>query len=205
MAGWLMAVALCAGTAWPDQPALAKFGTTVVLPSGLRGRVYHTHRWAKRLPDFSKVRPVGTIYTASLNVPPQNFELGFPGVTRRFEWFAIDYTGRFWISNPGEYTFELTSDDGSRLYIDDRPIIDNDGLHPPAEKTGKLELSSGVHAIRVSYFQGPKFHVALILKVAGPGQPPRIFSTDEFKPPEHPESWTAPPAPEPDAPRRKRG
>ncbi len=79
---------------------------------------------------------MGTIYTTSLNVPPQDFEQGFPGVTNRFEWFAIDYSGRFWIENPGLYRFELTSDDGSKLYVDDRPVVDDDGAHPPQNRLG---------------------------------------------------------------------
>jgi hypothetical protein len=37
------------------------------------------------------MKPVGTIHTSSLNIPPRIFTDGFPGVTDRFEWFAIDY------------------------------------------------------------------------------------------------------------------
>ena len=36
---------------------------------------------------------------------------------------------------------------------------------------------------------GPRFQVALVLSVAGPGEPLRVFSTDEFKPPPNPEDW----------------
>ena len=114
---------------------------------------------------------------------PQDFRDGFPGITKRFEWFAIDYTGRFWIENPGDYAFLLTSDDGATLSIDDALVIDNDGQHPPQDANGKITLTRGVHRIRVAYFQGPRFEVALVLKVAPPGEPLRIFSTDEFKPP----------------------
>jgi len=174
------------------QESTPTFGTTVVIPSGLRGQVYHIGHNTKKLPDFRKRKPVGTIYTSSLDVPPQDFQQGFPGVTKRFEWFAIDYTGRFWIDDPGMYTFSLLSDDGSKLYIDDELVVDNDGLHPPEEKQGSLELAGGIHRIRVSYFQGPKFQVALQLKVASAGQALRIFSTDEFKPPPNPEQWRFP-------------
>jgi hypothetical protein len=166
-----------------DNPPTVTFGTTVVIPSGLQGRVYHLKRDTKRLPDFARLKPAGTIYTSSLNVPPQDFRQGFPGVTKRFEWFAIDYTGRFWIEKPGAYDFALTSDDGAALFIDDRLVIDNDGTHAPVKVTGGVDLGHGVHRIRVSYFQGPRLQVALVLEVAPPGEPARIFSTDEFKPP----------------------
>lgn len=185
----LVALGLCLLARADDTEPVAKFGTTIVLPSGLRGTVYNLRHNVHKLPDFRKMKPVGTIYTTSLDVPAQDFHQGFPGVTKRFEWFAIDYTGRFWIDKAATYRFELTSDDGARLYIDDAEIIDNDGQHPPQEKTGLVELTAGVHRLRVSYFQGPRFHVALVLRVAGPDQELRVFSTDEFKPPRHPETW----------------
>lgn len=185
LAGILIAFSICLSA--QDEPV--RFGTTVVLPSGLRGVVYHIRRNTAKLPDFHKLKPVGTIYTASLNIPPQDFRAGFPGVTKRFEWFAIDYTGRFWIDKPGEYQFVLTSDDGATLSIDDELVVDNDGTHPTKDESGSVTLSAGIHRIRVCYFQGPRFHIALVLRVAPPGGELRVFSTDEFKPPLHPESW----------------
>jgi hypothetical protein len=162
------------------------FGITVVVPSALQGRIYNIGHNTKKLPNFKRMKPVGTIYTPSLNVPPQDFTLGFPGVTKRMEWFAIDYSGRFWVEKPGDYGFSLTSDDGANLYIDSELVIDNDGQHAVRERVGAVTLSRGVHEIRVSYFQGPRYHVALVLKVAPPGEELRIFSTDELKPPPSP-------------------
>jgi hypothetical protein len=160
------------------------FGTTVASNSGFRGDIYFIEEGRQKLPDFSKLRPVGTIYTPYLCVPPRAFDEGFPGVTDRIEWFAIDYRGRFWVSKPGNYRFALASDDGSILYIDDRRVIHNDGQHPVIEREGKVKLKAGPHRIRVSYFQGPRFHVALVLRVAGPKDDDlRVFHTDEFKPP----------------------
>lgn len=182
--------ALClAATAQEETPV---FGTTFVLPSGLKGEIYNIHRTSKHLPNFKNMKPVGAIYTASLNVPPQNFDRGFPGVTKKIEWFAIDFKGRFWIEKPGDYRFALTSDDGANLYIDSKLVIDNDGLHPPETRDASIALEGGIHDIRVSYFQGPRFHVALILQVSPAGEALRIFSTDEFKPPSDPATWKYP-------------
>jgi hypothetical protein len=178
-----------------EQDPVYVFGTTVVIPSGLQGVIYYISHSAKNLTELEKDKPRGTIYTSSLNIPPQDYKLGFPGITKRLEWFAIDYTGRFWIGKPGEYRWELTSDDGSMLYIDNRLIIDNGGLHVPITMTGKTQLSGGIHTIRVPYFQGLKFHVALVLKIAGPGQDFRVFSTEEFKPPADPATWAFPEGP----------
>ncbi len=177
-----MIVLACAAAAQQSEPEV-KFGVTVVIPSGLKGQIYKLNEYTDHLPDFAKRKPIGTIYTTKLNVPPQDFREGFPGVTKRIEWFAIEYTGRFWIEKAGEYRFLLLSDDGSKLYVDDALLIDNDGIHGPIERSGQAVLSRGVHRIRVAYFQGPRMHLALVLRVGRPGEEYRIFNTDEFKPP----------------------
>jgi hypothetical protein len=169
----------------PQEPRPV-FGITVVIPSALQGRIYYLRHGTKKLPDFHKMKPAGTIYATSLNIPTQNFRRGFPGVTKRFEWFAIDYSGRFWAEKPGEYDFSLTSDDGSNLYIDGELVVENDGIHSTQERSGTVHLSRGAHDIRVSYYQGPADEIALVLKVAPPEEHYRIFNTDELKPPPSP-------------------
>jgi hypothetical protein len=188
----LSGLLLLAQTSPPDQPPV--FGTTVVSPSGLQGNIYFLRRHNGAQPKVEKKRAKGTIYTTRLNIPPQDFTLGFPGVTDRLEWFAIDYRGKFYVTSPGTFRFRLTSDDGSELYIDGRKIIDNGGLHTPQAKDGTICLATGVHEIRVLYFQGPKYLVALILEVARPGEPSlRIFDTEAFKPPPgDPADWPKP-------------
>jgi hypothetical protein len=183
----LLGALLAAGQ---DQPV--SFGTTVVIPGGLEGVIYHIKKNSKALPDLSKIKPRGKIYVSTLNVPLRNFTEGFPGVTKREEWFAIDYSGRFWIDKPGLYRFALTSDDGSKLYIDDQVVVDNDGIHAEITKFASIELAGGIHRIRVQYFQGPRLQVALVLEIAGPNQALRVFSTEEFKPPANPEDWKFP-------------
>jgi hypothetical protein len=190
LAAGLIIAGVGAGALAADQDeAVPTFGTTVVVPGGLLGVIYDISPFSKSLPYFPSLDPLGVIYTSTLNVTPRDFREGFPGVTDRFEWFAIDYSGRFWIEKPGLYRFELTSDDGSKLYIDDELVVNNDGIHPPETRTGELMLAGGIHRIRVSYFQGPRDEVALVLRVARPGEEWRIFSTEEFKPPSDPATW----------------
>jgi len=172
-----------------DVPArLAPRGTQAPAP----GRVASGADCSTRLPKFQEMQPIGRIYTRQLNVPARDFREGFPGVTSRFEWFAIDYTARFWIENPGKYKFLLLSDDGSALYIDERRIIDNDCMHAPLQFGGTVELAGGIHDIRVSYFQGPRWQVALVLYVQPPGGKMKVFSTEDFRPPANPADWKYP-------------
>jgi hypothetical protein len=156
------------------------FGQRRATAPGFEGNIYFLEEGATRLPDFRGLTPQGTIYTSALNVPGRTFDQGFPGVTDRFEWFAIKYVGFFEIDNPENVAFRLTSDDGSRLIIDDRVIIDNDGVHPESTAQGSVDLDAGVHCIRVDYFQGPRYHVALQLLASrsnGPFTPFDIADT----------------------------
>jgi hypothetical protein len=194
--GYAMAAAFCLAVSlgsaqtptFRDAP-ITTFGVTVVDPFGLRGDIYLLDPNTERLPKFEKLKPIGAIYASTLNIPPRDFQDGFPGVTNRFEWFAIDYNGNFYVADPGKYRFLLASDDGSKLYIDGKQLIDNDGIHAIQPVVGSITLNGGVHRIRISYFQGPRLQVALILAVARPGEAWRIFSTNEFRPPRNPADW----------------
>jgi hypothetical protein len=139
------------------------FGTNSWLAGSLRGRIYFLKPETQRLPDLSSMRPVGTIYTHKLDVPTREWMEGFPGVSRRFEWFAIEYEGVIQAHRTGRYSLRLVSDDGSRLYIDDQLIIDNDGIHATRSAEGSVDLDVLPHKIRIQYFQGPRFFVALQL------------------------------------------
>ena len=174
-----------------NSGAIATFGTTVVVPFGLRGEIYALPSHTMRLPDFNRLEtePIGSIWTSVLNVPPRHWRKGFPGVTNRNEWFAIVYTGRFWVATPGWHQFAVMSDDGSKVYIDDQLLIWNDCQHPPDIRTDGIDLSTGVHRIRVEYFQGPRDCVALILAVQAPDDKWKAFSTDDFPPPHNLENW----------------
>ncbi|MFN7922746.1 MAG: PA14 domain-containing protein [Bryobacteraceae bacterium] len=172
-----------------DKPPQYIFGTTVVSTSGFEGKIYELEDGADRLPDFARRKPIGSIYTKTLNVWPQQFNEGFPGVSDRFEWFGIDYTGRIWIDEAGVYRFSLLSDDGARISVDGKVVVEMDGQHSPTGATGAVRLTRGSHDVRVSYFQGPRDVVALVVAVAAPGKPWKILDTDDFPPPKDPSEW----------------
>jgi len=60
-------------------------------------------------------------------------------------WIVID--------RPGPHRFRLTSDDGSRLTIDDIVVIDHDGRHAASPRdSGDVELFAGRHRLLVEHF-----------------------------------------------------
>ena len=87
---------------------------------------------------------------------------------QREDKFAFTFFSYIEIATAGEYTFYLNSDDGSKLYINNELIVDNDGLHAPIEKSGKVSLTEGRHQIRVGYFENTGEQL-LEIRYAGPG------------------------------------
>lgn len=70
----------------------------------------------------------------------------------RTDRFAFRFDGFIKIDKTGFYTFYTQSDDGSKLFIDDIEVVDNDGDHGLLEKSGKAALKKGFHKINVVYF-----------------------------------------------------
>ncbi len=95
------------------------------------------------LPDFGKLTPVKKNILANFDLSPRN----------QVEHFGFQYLGFIRIPVGGVYAFFTDSDDGSRLYIGETMVVDNDGLHGMKEKRGVVALAAGLHPIRVDFFE----------------------------------------------------
>jgi putative heme-binding domain-containing protein len=82
--------------------------------------------------------------------------------------YGLRFTGTIQIGVDGKYTFYTNSDDGSRLYLDGKLVVNNDGNHGPEERSGSINLSPGSHKIVVTYFNSGG-GAALSASYAGPG------------------------------------
>lgn len=96
-----------------------------------------------KLPDFSTLKSSREGTIAQIELPAEN-----PGFD-----FAVQYSGYIKIPQDGFYTLNAKSDDGTKLYIDDKLIVSNDGRHAPMETTGIATLKAGFHKIDVEFFQ----------------------------------------------------
>ncbi|WP_026063166.1 family 20 glycosylhydrolase [Pedobacter arcticus] len=77
------------------------------------------------------------------------------GLTRAREYGMV-FTGYINVNENATFEYSLYSDDGSKLYIDDELIIDNDGEHARYEKSAGVAMQAGLHKIKVTYFDnGP--------------------------------------------------
>ena len=142
-----------------DAPMQAAVQAQGVEP-GLRVRMYEGTWHA--LPDFS------------------GLTVGSEGVAGRFrsdvlggpEAFALRFEGFIEAPVTGLYWFEMTSNDGSKLVIGDREVINHDGLHGSTTRIGIIPLAAGFHPIHVDYFNaGGKQQLRLAWQ--GPGTPRR--------------------------------
>ncbi len=93
--------------------------------------------------------------------------------------FAIYFTSFLKIDEAGEYRFYTTSDDGSKLYINDEEVVNNDGDHGAIERMGTVTLQPGFHKIDVAYFNkaGGSW---LDVYYKGPGTPKQIIPADRL-------------------------
>ena len=151
---------------------LGIFGTDVMPGHGLIGQVYVPGGQIHRMPDFDLLTPIYTFVTANLDVSKRDYTEGFPTPEMQsvVEDFAIRFRGELAIDTPGLYRFGLYSDDGAKLYIDGRLVVDNDGVHTKG-KGGSITLSKGIYPVEIQYFQGPRYSIALQWYYAPPKEP----------------------------------
>lgn len=141
-------------------------------PSG-HGMKYTTYQKDEMvlLPDFSTLTPMGAGTTMEIDL--QDIKLP------REEAVAAVLEGYINIETAGRYRFYLASDDGSKLYIDNELVVNNDGDHGVIEKDASEQLSAGKHAIKVEWFNGGGGKW-LGLFYEGPGIPKQLLPADKL-------------------------
>jgi hypothetical protein len=68
--------------------------------------------------------------------------------------FSAIWEGFIDVDITGAYSFQLVSDDGSWLYIDDKLVINNGGYHARKSANNKILLNKGKHRMKIKYFDG---------------------------------------------------
>ncbi len=92
----------------------------------------------------------------------------------------MEFASRLRIDRAGRYTFGVISDDGSRVWIDGRMLIDNDGSHTADMKLGAIDLGAGLHDVRIEYFDD-YMGQRLELRYATEGMPLQPVPYDRFE------------------------
>ncbi|MBN1926391.1 MAG: alpha-L-fucosidase [Prolixibacteraceae bacterium] len=120
------------------EPIAAKKGLTA--KPGLKFN-YYEKLWEK-LPDFRREEIVssGICKKPDLSLRNTEFNYGFL------------FEGYINIPETGVYQFSLTSDDGSRLNISGKSVL-NDGLHAMRTRNLNIALEKGLHPVEIQFFQ----------------------------------------------------
>jgi hypothetical protein len=124
-----------------------------------------------RLPNFDLIRPedAGTLARPYFELAPR----------MRDQAFGFVFEGVLIVPADGTYTFHLDSDDGARLSVAGRTILEYDGVHELGQgRTASAELPRGRVPIRLDYFQRSD-RFGLRVAWSGPGFERRPLSTPE--------------------------
>ncbi len=156
---------------WPDGSAskvseqkivkakLGKAKKETGLATGIGYQYYENtgKRW-EAMPDWKSLKPVNNGVT------------DVPGIQlkKRENDYGFVFEGFIKVDADGIYSFYPESDDGSKLFIDGIPVVDNDGVHGMEAKKGEIALAKGLHQVRLEYFQGAGGS-GLALRISGPG------------------------------------
>ena len=94
--------------------------------------------------DVRDMTPVKTGTVKGFDLSPRKRDINF----------AFAFNAFVQVPDDAEYTFTLTSDDGSVLCVNGKELIDNGGLHGMVPKKGSARLRKGRHKLECLLFQG---------------------------------------------------
>ena len=131
------------------ETSTASFKKVVPLPAmnvsspspGINYSVYEGE-WSK-MPEFDSLKPTSSGIIKDFDISSKQGS----------DNYGFVFDGLIKIPSDGIYSFYISSDDGSKLFIDDKILVDNDGLHGIVEKNNEIPLAKGYHAIKVLFFE----------------------------------------------------
>lgn len=109
----------------------------------------------KKVESFVFTNFYGSITSSNVNFFQANGGQWHPFGIRKFN---ADITGLIVAANSAAYTFNVSSDDASFLFIDGTQVIDNSGDHSYRARTGTIFLAAGNHAFEIQYRQNGEGH-----------------------------------------------
>jgi hypothetical protein len=122
----------------------AGLNDAVLISDVLPGLEYgYFERFFVQAADLEMVRPVAKGIT-------ENFNIRMAKVPN---YFGLKFDGYVKAPADGMYSFYLSSNDGSYLYLDGKELIENDANHGTIEEPAIIALKAGYHAICVKYMQ----------------------------------------------------
>jgi len=117
--------------------------------------------------------------------PTVDFAWGRRGPTRRVddETFSVRWTGQLVSPRAGTHTLHLTGDDGVRLWLDGRLVIDAWRRQEVTEASARVALAPGrAHEIRLEYFES-RGNATVRLEWSSAGRRREVVPSAALRPP----------------------
>lgn len=114
------------------------------------GAAYYALTNPSVLPDFSTLAPYLSTSVTALDFSSTGGAFANSG---RSDNVGALFTGWIDIPETGQWRLFTNSDDGSKLWVGDQLVVNNDGLHAMVEVGGTVALARGRHAITVGFFE----------------------------------------------------
>ncbi|MEM9372585.1 MAG: M12 family metallo-peptidase [Planctomycetota bacterium] len=115
------------------------------------------------LPDFDAITPFLEEVIGNVNYPSTTVDFAGSGLSDNVgAVFQTNVT----VPQDGFYLLGVESDDGSRLWIGEDLVVDNDGLHGMRDFFNIVPLAAGTHPLRVEFFEAGG-GAGLIMRYAG--------------------------------------
>lgn len=126
-------------------------GAADELKPGLQAQYYDLEKAIEDFPTLSADRaPTLTRVDKAIHFESTDEAFGESGLS---EHFYVRWVGLLRVPKDGTYTFYTESDDGSRLWIDGKLVVDNGGLHGMEERSGDIALKAGDREIKLEFFE----------------------------------------------------
>jgi len=116
----------------------------LTLENGLTGSYFADHK-------FEKLIKIRTDKEINFNWHQGNI------IKNHSDYVYVRWSGQIKAPKSGSYQFITRSDDGARLWIDDKLIIDDWKPHTEEEKSARISLEKGYHKIKIEYFEATIF------------------------------------------------
>jgi beta-glucosidase len=98
--------------------------------------------------------PISTSNVDRINYKPEGGLPTPPAPGAPTENFSIRWTGQVAVPRAGRYQLMTNTDDGVRVYVDKKAVIDDWTDHAAKTDTKAFDLAAGRHEVVVEYFQG---------------------------------------------------
>jgi hypothetical protein len=139
----------------PPPPVPKRIVPFSMLKKGLKEEIY-SFKQGKKVPTWRRDLCAGKSSNILRPVKAVNYKKSkkaWPGYGAFKDDFAVRWSGFLLVKTTGKYTFLIKSDDGSKLELDNKMIINNDGLHAIRARTAERKLQFGQHFLSLEYFE----------------------------------------------------